>query len=206
VKKFLPTILLAFIAATAGMVFSNDFSRLFKKPEFANATLYPEDFRSLPEFSLSDHNGNRFTKDNLKNTWSILFFGFVNCPDVCPNTLAILRESYEKLGDLKADVQVIFLSVDPQRDTQELLKDYTTYFHSDFVGVTGELDALKSLTKEMSIHFEYHIDEANSEYYQVDHYSGVFVIDPTGKQHALISPPFSPGVIAQDIRTMIEFY
>ena len=209
VKKFLPTFILAVLALTAGF-FAQDIMKQFRAPEYTNATLYPADFRGLPPISLQDHNGQPFSNAQLEDKWTLLFFGFTNCPDVCPNTLAVLQLVYDQLADLREDLegnmQVVFVSVDPERDHLEQLKDYTTYFHPEFIGVTGELDNLRTLTRGMSIHFEKHENEENPEDYQVDHYAGVFILNPEGRQHALISPPHTPGVIAQDIRTMIDVY
>lgn len=208
-KFLIAPVILAVIALVGGIVLQE---KLDQPPEFKNATLYPADFRPVPAFELQDQNGENFTQAQLKGKWSVIFFGFTNCPDVCPTTLNILQQAYERLGKHQKEVQVILVSVDPQRDNQQQRKDYIEYFHKDFIalGEDGDSDSVgektKALTKSMYIHYETVANEANPEDYLVDHSAAILIINPQGRRHAQITPPILPGAIAQDITTMIEAY
>ncbi len=206
-KFLIAPVILAVIALIGGIVLQE---KLDQPPTFKNATLYPADFRPVPAFELQDQNGKNFTQEQLKDQWSIIFFGFTNCPDVCPTTLNILQQAYELLGENKKQVQVILVSVDPQRDNQQQRKDYIEYFHPDFIAL-GEADGgtgskIKALTKSMYIHYQTVENEASPEDYLVDHSAAILIINPEGRRHAQITPPILPGAIAQDITTMIEAY
>jgi len=100
------------------------------------ALLYPEDFRPLPKFTLQGQTGD-FQDADLKDKWSLIFFGYTSCPDVCPNTLQVMQQVSEQLGD-NANMQYVMVSVDPDRDTPQRLHDYTTYFNPAFLGLTAE--------------------------------------------------------------------
>ena len=102
--------------------------------EGVSATVLPE-ARILPDFVLEDHHGNEFTNESLKDQWSFIFFGYTHCPDVCPTTLASLNQVDEILKKAPGDPlpKTIFISVDPARDTRELLADYVPYFNSEFI-------------------------------------------------------------------------
>ena len=192
------------VAILAGLIVAQE---LKNQPlEFKNATLYPKDFRPVPNFVLEDQNGQAFSNNNLKGKWSILFFGFTHCPDVCPTTLNILQQAYSRLGNLQKDVQVILVSVDPERDTQQQRKDYIEYFNPDFIALGGTSEDILSLTKSMYIHYQKNVEQDDPENYLVDHSAAILVISPEGRRHAQITPPILPGAIAQDLTTMIEAY
>ena len=206
-KFLIAPVILALIALLGGVVLQ---AQLTQPPEFKNATLYPTDFRPVPAFELQDQNGKPFTQQQLQKQWSVVFFGFTHCPDVCPTTLNILQQAYERLGKYKQQVQVILVSVDPQRDNQQQRKDYIEYFHPDFIAL-GEADGgsgakIKALTKSMYIHYQTVANEANPEDYLVDHSAAILIINPEGRRHAQITPPILPGAIAEDITRMIEAY
>lgn len=172
--------------------------------EFKNATLYPSDFRPVPSFELEDQNGQPFGNAQLHDRWTVLFFGFTHCPDVCPMTLNILQQAYKQLGVYQDQVQVVLLSVDPERDTQQQRKDYIEYFDPSFIALGGEPSAIKDLTKSMYIHYQKVPTEDDN--YLVDHSAAILIINPKGRRHAQITPPIQPGAIASDLRTMIEAY
>lgn len=206
-KFLIAPVILAMIALVAGIVLQD---RLDQPVALKNATLYPADFRPVPAFELQDQDGQSFSQAQLLGKWSVIFFGFTNCPDVCPTTLNILQQAYEGLGQHKKDVQVILISVDPERDNQQQRKDYIEYFNPDFIALGeadgGNGDKIKALTKSMYIHYATVANATNPEDYLVDHSAAILIINPAGRRHAQITPPILPGAITQDINTIIEAY
>jgi protein SCO1/2 len=161
--------------------------------------------RPLPEFTLTDHTGAVFDPSRLKNHWSLLFFGFTRCPDVCPTTLGVLAQTEKSLADLPADrrPQVILVSVDPQRDTPEQLASYVRFFDPSFVGVTGTQGAIDALTRALGVPVAISKSPSGNGDYSVDHSAAIFLIDPQGAMRALFSTPHEPAIIAADYRRIV---
>jgi protein SCO1/2 len=110
----------------------------------ANGAIMFETPRTFSEVELIDHLGAEFTDSDLEGVWTIAFFGFTNCPDICPATMSILGDMYSKLRDRERErIQVVMVSLDPARDSVELLRDYVPYFNADFIGVTGSETRIK---------------------------------------------------------------
>ena len=138
--------------------------------------------RKFSDFDLIDHRGDAFTLERLKGQWSMIFFGFTNCPDVCPTTLATLNETYSKLKDSeKENLQVIMVSLDPERDTVDKLDQYMPYFNTEFVGVTGNKHFIKRFTTEINI--AYNQVPLGGDDYTVDHSSQIVLVNPNGHYH-----------------------
>ena len=157
--------------------------------------------RPLPAFALSDHRGQPFGPSDLAGRWHLLFSGFTHCPDLCPNTLAILKSVESELGEHADAVQTVFLSVDPERDTPESLASYVHYFSPNFVGVTGERAQIDTLMRGLGL--AYAIGDTSDPGYTVDHSAALVVIDPQGRVAAYLSAPHKPGVIAEDLKRMM---
>ena len=155
------------------------------------------DPKPLREFVLTDQNRNAFDLDRLKGNWSFLFFGYTHCPDICPSTLASLsklREQLTKGVNGSKNIQFVFISVDPKRDTAAILKQYTGYFDPSIVGVTGSELELRKLTGQLGALFE--LESApDKESYQVYHTSALFLINPQGQYVASLMPPFDISTI-----------
>jgi len=157
------------------------------------------DPKPLREFVLTDHNSNSFDLARLKENWSFLFFGFTHCPDICPSTLASLtklREQLTKGINGSKNVQFVFISVDPKRDTAAILKQYTGYFDPSIVGVTGSELELLNLTEQLGALFEVE-STPDKESYQVYHTSALFLINPQGQYVASLMPPFDISTISR---------
>lgn len=187
----------AFAAATIGALTARHVFHPATPPPKATLLNPP---RPLPEFSLVDHQGESFTRERFENRWTLLFFGFTNCPDVCPMTLHTLARVYaalEEQGPNSPDV--VFISVDPMRDTQEQLAKYVPYFHADFVGVTGELPDIQGLTRELGVAVSY---APAGDSYTVDHTASVFLVNPKGQIEAIFTTPHTVRDIASDFRTI----
>lgn len=148
----------------------------------------------LAPFSLTDQQGNMFTNANLQGKWSLFFIGYTSCPDVCPTTMGKLSSAYPKLAK-EAELQVIFLSVDPQRDSRETLENYIQFFNPDFIAATGEHKQLFPLTR--SLGFVYAMVGSGDDY-QVDHSASFALISPKGEKIAIIKPRSdSPSTLPQ---------
>ena len=164
----------------------------------SNATVldYP---RPVPELDLIDHEGAAFTNERLQNTWTVVFFGFTHCPDVCPTTMSMLANTMKRIEaeNPAAIPQVVMISVDPARDTPEQLKKYVPFFSPDFVGVTGTEAQIASLTEKMGVASR-RVPLGPDEY-TIDHTSALFVINPDGALSALSSSPHLPEVLANDL-------
>ncbi|MEI6860387.1 MAG: SCO family protein [Shewanella sp.] len=167
--------------------------------------------KPLASFSLTDQHGNRFTNARLNDKWNLFFIGYTSCPDVCPTTMGKLTAAYPEL--LKStELQVIFLSVDPYRDTQTKLLSYMNFFNPKFIAITGGHDQIFPLTRDLG--FAYTMVGEGDDY-QVDHSASMALISPDGRKVAIIKPQSSaPGKLPQisnknliaDIKTIIANY
>jgi len=159
--------------------------------------------RTLGEFSVVDHLGQPFDAQRLDGKWSLLFFGFTNCPDVCPNTLRTLQKAVHRLP---ADTQVVFVSVDPERDTLEKLAGYVSYFHPAFIGVTGTPAAVDGITRQLgAMHMRAAGGDAAN--YNVDHTASIFLIDPRRQMVGVFSQPITADTLVSaynGVRRFIE--
>lgn len=176
-------------------------------PELSQGTLLPS-AKPLLEFELVDHHGRPFTPDNMQGRWSFAFFGYTHCPDVCPTSLSMLAQmqrALEKDAALKTLPQVLFFSVDPQRDTPQLLAEFVPYFHPSVVGVTGDQQQILKLTRQLGILYA-RAEGSGSDDYLVDHSAAIILFDPDGKFHALFNVPHDPTLIASDFIAIKHYY
>ncbi len=154
----------------------------------ANGAIAFEKPRIIKPFELVDHTGQPFTLETLKDHWTLVFFGFANCPDICPTTLAQLSRVYKTLdADIRDNTQVLMVTVDPARDTPEVLKDYVTFFNPEFTGVTGEFLAIKRLADNLNVAFN---KVVMGDDYSVDHSGNIILINPYGHYAGFFRPPF----------------
>ena len=162
--------------------------------------------RELPAFSLVDHHGRPFELTSLSGRWTLVFFGFTHCPDVCPSTLFTLKQVSESLADLAEQDRpaVVMISVDPGRDTPEKLASYVPYFDPGFIGVTGDMPQIMSLTKAMGVAFAYTPLTDGGEGYSVDHTASIFLLDPQGRLAAIFGTPHAAERIVGDYRRVLE--
>ena len=155
----------------------------------------------MPElaFTLTRSDGETVTAQDYQGQVRLLFFGFTNCPDVCPTTMARLSRAIKAMPDeLQADVTPLFVSVDPQRDTPEKLGDYVSFFNDRTVGLTGDEAALRDLAKRYRTTFGYD-DPDDRGNYNVSHSSAVYVFDGQGEARLLLRPDLSAEQIARDL-------
>ncbi len=144
-------------------------------------------------------------KDILKEKDIVLiFFGYTHCPDVCPAAMQVLQRVYEKLGDEKKKVAVVFISVDPERDTPKVASDYAKYFNKDFIGLTGSPEEIKNVAKQYMVYYE-KVGGTGQNDYLVDHTASIFLITKDEKIKLIYSPPRQkPDWMVEDIKKILD--
>lgn len=194
--------------STVGWLLQGDRLQKRSPVELQSGTSLLAHARPMPAFALVDHNGDPFDNDRLKGKWTFLFFGYTHCPDICPTTLSTLNQVTQLLenDDAGENTQVVFVSVDPDRDSPENLAGYVVYFNPDFVGVTGEAQALAQLTSSLGILHAKVEDPSNPDNYLVDHSGSILLAGPAGELAAVFSAPHDPAALATDLRTLHGAY
>ena len=190
------------LAVLAGFVNKMGHPRVITDSELrANGAIKLERPRILDDFELIADSGNRFHTTQLAGRWTLVFFGFTHCPDVCPTTLATLSRFYQTLDeDTRKDTDVLLVSVDPQRDEPKKLHDYVRYFNPEFAAVTGEFLNLKRFANQLNVPFnKVPLDDGS---YTVDHGSQVVLINPRGHYHAFFKAPLDPAKMKLTYRSM----
>ncbi len=163
----------------------------------------PTDFRTIKAFELQDVEGQPITQDVFDDTWSLVFFGFTHCPDVCPITLHVMKDVVAKLEEQQqTPPQIVFVSVDPVRDTAEIMKEYIGYFDEEFVGITGDVNQVHSLTSSLGIVASFTANADDPENYGVDHTASLLLVDPQRRVRAKVTPPHDASKIIADFLTM----
>ena len=151
--------------------------------------------------NLTDHNGRPRTLADFRGKVVTVFFGFTHCPDVCPTTLAEMAQVMKELGADADQLQVLFVTVDPERDTQKLLAQYVPSFHPGFIGLYGDRDATARAAKEFKIY--YNQQPAKSGSYSVDHSAGTFILDREGRLRLYAQYGQGPATLLHDIRLLL---
>lgn len=149
---------------------------------------------AAPEFTLTDHTGQPVNLSDFQGKLVVLFFGYTQCPDVCPMTMGVVAQAFERLGKQADEIQVLFISVDPARDTLERLSEYVTHFNPNFLGITGSPEALAQTASLYGVYYEIQDEEAPDVYW-IDHTASMMVIDRDGRLKLVL--PF--GVTAEDV-------
>jgi len=176
-------------------------------PELAGV-LRPE-FRLLHPFKLTDHNNAVFNQDRFKGKWTFVFFGYTSCPDICPATLYVLNSVQglleDETGEVPADMQVVFISVDPERDTTEKLAAYITHFNSKFIGATSAKTEIDKLTRQFGAGYILEPETAPGQYL-VAHTSAIFLVDPFGRLVASFSQPHYASTITSQYQKIQKYF
>lgn len=153
------------------------------------------------DFQLTDHTGKVRTLADFKGKAVVMFFGYTHCPDVCPTTMSDLAQALNLLGKDADKVQVLFVTVDPARDTQALLANYVPAFNPGFLGLYGDEAATAKVAKDFRIFYQKHQGK-NKQSYDVDHTAGTYVFDQSGKLRLFISYGQGAEIIAHDLRAL----
>ncbi len=154
------------------------------------------------DFKLTDHNGQARNLGDFKGKAVVLFFGYTQCPDVCPTTLSTMREAMTLLGDDAKRVQVLFATVDPARDTPALLAQYVPSFHPSFLGLYGNEATIAATAKDFKV-FYLKQPGKTPDSYSVDHSAGSYAFDPSGRLRLLLRHGETPANVAADLKLLL---
>jgi protein SCO1/2 len=210
-KLVLPWLLLGLLLVTVAC------DQRAKAPETESAFVLPE-AATITDFNLAQLEQGRYDMEDARGKWSLLFFGYTHCPDVCPTELFMLAEMMRGINsNTEVEIespQVVFVSVDPQRDNLKHLQEYVAFYHPGFVGVTGEQSTIDRLCKSMGVFYErvYHrngkqliLDESEpvpaglENSYLINHSASIFLLNPAGKLHAIFTSPHDPNTMIRDL-------
>ena len=158
--------------------------------------------KPMPDFTLSSMNSHTHLSD-FKGKVTVIFFGYTNCKDICPATMAKMSTAFDKLGDRAADVRLIFISVDYKRDTPQTTGAYASKFRPNFVGLTGSQAEIDTVTRDYGIYYKLDNPDANGNY-EVEHTADVMVLDRQGRLEMTWSPDQQPDEIAADLSVLIK--
>ena len=154
--------------------------------------------------ALTDHTGKPRTLADFQGKVVVIFFGFTQCPDVCPTTLAEMAKVVKELGVDGAKVQVLFVSVDPERDTKELLKQYVTAFDPAFLGLVGDAEATVRAAREFKVYVQKQPPKTPGGSYSVDHSAGTFILDQQGRLRLFAQYGVGAAALLGDIKTLLK--
>ncbi len=196
-------LVLMVIGAVLG-IYTNRFYQPAPSPESIPGLLWP-DPKQLTEFTTIDQAGNTFGLQDLKGKWSLLFFGYTYCPDVCPLTLSALGQIHNDLQQqFSPGIQTVFVTVDPERDTTTRLAEYIRYFNPDFIALGGSIEQIKTLASQIGIAWS-HEPAATDGSYMVNHSSSVFLLDPQARLVGILSAPHEPDELKRRLLAISGF-
>jgi protein SCO1/2 len=190
-------LLYVIISLAAGAIGFLAFQKSAELPQPEHA-LYYQQAREIKDFQLTDHHNQAFTKANLANKWSWIFFGYTSCPDVCPTTLQELNFVYDDLKAINSTTQVLLVSVDPNRDTPEKLAQYIAYFNIEFIALTADHGVLFPFARNLGLMYAINEPEgenAEKDSYLIDHSASLVLVNPQGKITAIFRPKQALGVL-----------
>ena len=192
-KKLLSLLMLTFLLAACGQ-------KAAAPPAFLNTDLTGLDYAQ--GFALTDHTGKARTLADFKGKVVLMFFGYTQCPDVCPTTMTELATVMQDLGPQAEQVQVLFVTVDPQRDTQALLAQYVPAFDARFIGLYGDAAATAKVAREFKV-FYAKVEGATTGSYTVDHTAGSYVFDRNGKIRLFVRNGQGAAPITHDLKILL---
>lgn len=182
-------------------------------------TVYP-DVRPVQAFELIDENSLPFTQENLKDKWTLMFFGFTSCPDICPLTMAELKKFYEQMSDsdMKDELDIVMVSVDPERDNPERMGDYVNGFNEEFLGVTGDVNSISQVAAQFFVAYSEPEPDTRSEHgdhmkmdnvsaeenYLISHSGHIAVVNPKGNYHGVMRPPHRARDLAAAYKMIVN--
>lgn len=177
---------------------------LFSAPAGFRGTTYGEPYPVAKEIELTRENGNRFQLSEMRGKAVLLFFGYTSCPDVCPTTLAELKQALEKLGEARAkQVQVLFVTVDPERDTPERVQEYVDHFNPNFIGLSGTESELAKVWQNYGV-FREIVDGTSAAGYIVNHTARVTLIDQKGNMRVSFAFETPVEDIVHDLKLLLK--
>ena len=189
--------IVAFITMVLG-AFTFKVLKTNAEPEI-QALIYPKP-KQLPDFTMTAHTNTEFSENNLLGKWSVVFFGFTYCPDICPTTMSDLGELADNLPeDVAKKTQFLFVSVDPERDTVEQLANYVPFFNEEFIGAVGTPDQLEIFSKSLGAVY---VKVPWGDSYQMQHTGRIFIVNPAGQRFGIFAEDHTnPGVLNVPVMT-----
>lgn len=184
------------LLATAALLACNRAPVSFHSTDLTGATF-------ARQFSLLDHNGQQRSLSDFHGKAVVVFFGYTSCPDICPTMLARLADVMKALGDDSARVQILFVTIDPERDTGERLKAFVPWFHPGFLGLRGDAGQTRAITEEFRV-FAARKAVDGELGYVMDHSSGAYVYDPAGRLRLYVKDTSGVDEITADIRLLLQ--
>lgn len=170
------------------------------RPQFVNTDISEAGYAR--DFALTDHAGKPRTMADFRGKAVVIFFGYTQCPDVCPTTMTGMAEAMKLLGGDAAKVQVLFVTVDPERDTQQLLAQYVPVFNPSFLGLYADAQTIARTAQEFRVFYKKQPGSTPTTY-TVDHSAGSYVYDPQGRLRLYIKHGEKPEVIAKDLKLLV---
>ena len=155
------------------------------------------------DFHLTDHNGKARTLADFRGSVVAMFFGYTQCPDVCPTSMTAMADVLKRLEADARRVQVLFVTVDPERDTPAMLAQYVPQFHPSFLGLYGDVPATRQVAKDFKVFYEKRPGQTPTSY-TIDHTAGIYVFDPQGRLRLLVKHGEAPDRVAADIRLLLS--
>ena len=179
-----------------------------QSPPEVQGFFWPEQKALLP-FEMVDHRHDPFTREDLEGQWTLMFFGYTFCPDICPVTMSVLREAVGHYHDLApeplSDIQVTFVSVDGERDTPDHLATYIRFYDERWVAASGNREQVDSLTVQLGVPYAIGEHEPGAMNYLVSHPGTLFLVSPDAKLAALFQPPINAEGLADDLLNIRRF-
>ena len=172
-----------------------------EKPAFLNTDLTGLDYAR--DFALTDHNGKPRTLADFKGRAVLVFFGYTQCPDVCPTTMAEMAAVMQQLGKQSDDLQVVFITLDPERDTPQLLSKYVPAFDPRFLGLYGDAAATAKVAKEFKVFYQ-KVPGKDPDNYTIDHTAGSYVFDRQGRIRLFVRHGQGPAPIVHDVKLLLN--
>ncbi|MBX2836597.1 MAG: SCO family protein [Gammaproteobacteria bacterium] len=212
IKTLLPAIVASVIGLSVGMYFgtrstSTELDYADIQNSLKNSTVLPIDFKTVPEFSLLQGPDTPIDQTSLSGQWNVVVFGFTHCPDICPIALSTMKAVVEELKDTETPKpQVMFVTVDPNRDTPEVLSQYVTYFNDEFIPVSGSLADITYLIRELGVVASYTADKDDPSIYTVDHSTSMYLIDPEHRVRAKLDAPHTVDDVLADYKTLLAAF
>lgn len=176
---------------------------LFSKPAGFRGTAYSEPYPVAPAMELSRADGSSFQLSQMRGKVVALFFGYTSCPDVCPTTMAELKQALEKLGASADQVQVLFVTVDPQRDTPQRVQEYVNHFNPKFIGLSGSESELAKVWHDYGI-FREVVQGTSAAGYLINHTARVTLIDQQGNLRVSFPPDTPLEDVLHDLKMLLE--
>lgn len=205
-SRSLPTLLVLVAALAAGLGLWVGNRQINQSPlKLTTGALYPEP-REVPDFQLLQPNGKSYSKNDWLGHWTLVFFGYTTCPDVCPTTLTTFKHVWGELeqSGVDASFRFDFISIDPERDLPEQLGQYVAYFNPKFRAATGSDEDLGRLTRAMGLVYTRTIGPDGNV--QIDHSASAVIINPKGELIGLFRPPLQAQAMAADLKNLAESY